>query len=165
MFNLTKSGYMNKQLKSCGKQLVKWTTVVVLVTGLNGCVAMSGLSAAMSIYDMLGGSSVLSGLANNILTSSMSDPRLSSMLSTINPSTATPQITNQLCSLLGGGCAAPFTTQQVAAGSARLTPEQQSAVSDNLGNALNAVTSNTMVRNAVVNSLGSQVSGILGALL
>jgi hypothetical protein len=165
MLNLIKSGYMNKQLKSCGKQLAKWTSVVVLVTGLNGCAAVSGLNAAMSIYDMLGGSSVLSSLANTILTSSMSDPRLSSMLSTINPSTATPQITNQLCSLLGGNCIAPFTQQQVAAGSARLTPEQQSAVSDNLGNALNAVTSNTMVRNAVVNSLGSQVSGILGALL
>jgi hypothetical protein len=156
---------MNKQLKSCGKQLAKWTSVVVLVTGLNGCAAVSGLNTAMSIYDMLGGSSVLSGLANNILTSSMSDPRLSGMLSTINPNTATPQITNQLCSILGGSCIAPFTQQQVAAGSARLTPEQQSAVSDNLGNALNAVTSNTTVRNAVVNSLGSQVSGILGALL
>ncbi|MDP3839203.1 MAG: hypothetical protein Q8Q54_09805, partial [Methylococcales bacterium] len=149
--NLIKSGYMNKQLKSCGKQLAKWTSVVVLVTGLNGCAAIAGLNAAMSIYDMLGGSSVLSGLANTILTSSMSDPRLSGMLSTINPDTATPQITNQLCSLLGGNCIAPFTQQQVAEGSARLTPEQQSAVSDNLGNALNAVTSNTMVRNAVVN--------------
>ncbi|MDP3007930.1 MAG: hypothetical protein Q8N30_02520 [Methylococcales bacterium] len=156
---------MNKQLKSCGKQLAKWTSVVVLITGLNGCAAIAGLNAAMSIYDMLGGSSVLSGLANTILTSSMSDPHLSGMLSTINPDTATPQITNQLCSLLGGNCIAPFTQQQVAEGSARLTPEQQSAVSDNLGNALNAVTSNTMVRNAVVNSLGSQVSGILGALL
>lgn len=156
---------MNKQLKSCGKQLAKWTSVVILITGLNGCAAIAGLNAAMSIYDMLGGSSVLSGLANTILTSSMSDPRLSGMLSTINPDTATPQITNQLCSLLGGNCIAPFTQQQVAEGSARLTPEQQSAISDNLGNALNAVTSNPMVRNAVVNSLGSQVSGILGALL
>jgi hypothetical protein len=156
---------MNKQLKSCGKHLAKWASVVVLVTGLNGCVAMAGVNAAMSIYDMVGGSSVLSGLASNILTASMSDPRLSSMLSTINPSTATPQITNQLCSLLGGSCTAPFTQQQVTAGAARLTPEQQSAVSANLGNALNTVTSNTMVRNAVINSLGSQVSGILGALL
>jgi hypothetical protein len=156
---------MNKQLKSCGKQLAKWTSVVVLVTGLNGCAAVSGLNAAMSIYDMLGGSTILNGLVNNLLTSSMSDPRLSSMLSTINPGTATPQITNQLCSLLGGNCIAPFTEQQVVAGAARLTPEQQSAVSDNLGNALNTVTSNTLVRNAVINSLGSQVSGILGALL
>lgn len=156
---------MKKQLKSCSKQLTKWASVVVLITGLNGCAAIATLNTAMSIYDMLGGSSVLSGLANNLLTSSMSDPRLSSMLSTINPSTATPQITNQLCSLLGGNCIAPFTEQQVAAGAARLTPEQQSAVSDNLGNALNAVTSNTMVRNTVINSLGSQVSGILGALL
>jgi|GEM_PF-6800743 len=59
----------------------------------------------------------------------------------------------KMVDLLSGSCIAP------------LTPEQQSAVSDNLGNALNAVTSNTMVRNAVVNSLGYQVSGILGALL
>ncbi len=156
---------MNKQLKSCSKPLAKWASVVVLVTGLNGCAAIATLNTAMSIYDMLGGSSVLSGLVNNLLTSSMSDPRLSIMLSTINPGTATPQITNQLCSILGGSCIAPFTQQQVAAGAARLTPEQQSAVSDNLGNALNAVTSNTMVRNAVINSLGSQVTGILGALL
>lgn len=156
---------MNKQLKSSGKHFAKWASIVVLVTGLNGCAAIATLNTAMSIYDMLGGSSVLSGLANNILTASMSDPRLSSMLSTINPGTATPQITNQLCSILGGGCVAPFTQQQVAAGAARLTPEQQSAVSDNLGNAMNAITSNTMVRNAVINSLGSQVSGILGALL
>lgn len=156
---------MNKQLKACGKQLTKWTSIVVLITGLNGCAAIATLNTAMSIYDMLGGSSVLNGLVNNLLTASMSDPRLSSMLSTINPNTATPQISNQLCSILGGGCIAPFTEQQVAAGAARLTPEQQSAVSDNLGNALNAVTSNTMVRNTVINSLGSQVSGILGALL
>lgn len=27
---------MNKQLKSCGQQLAKWASVVVLVTGLNG---------------------------------------------------------------------------------------------------------------------------------
>lgn len=165
MVNFIKNLYMNKQLKSCSKHLAKWTTVVVLLTGLNGCAAIATLNTAMSIYDMLGGSSVLSGLANNILTSSMSDPRLSSVFSTLNPGTATPQITNQLCSILGGGCAAPFTEQQVAAGVARLTPEQQSAVSDNLGHALNAVTTNPTVRNAVVNSLGSQVSGILGALL
>lgn len=152
-------------MKSCGKQLTKWASIVVLITGLNGCATIAALNTAMTIYDLLGGSSVLNGLVGNLLTSSMSDPRLSSMLSTINPGTATPQITNQLCAILGGGCTAPFSQQQVAAGSAHFTPEQRNAVSDNLGNALNAVTSNTMVRNAVMNNLGSQVTGILGALL
>ena len=139
--------------------------VTVLALGLNGCLAMSSLSTAMSIYQMLGGSDVIGGLSNTLLNSAMTDPRLSGLLGSINPTTASPQIANQLCATLGGGCAAPFSTEQVSAGAARLTPEQKTAVSDNLGTSLNAITSNPMVRDAVVKTIGSQMGGILGALL
>ena len=139
--------------------------VTLLTVALNGCVAMSSLSTAMSIYQMLGGSDVIGGLSNTLLNSAMTDPRLSGLLGSINPTTASPQIANQLCATLGGGCAAPFSNEQVSAGATRLSPEQKMAVSDNLGTSLNAITNNPTVRDAVIKSLSPQIGGILGALL
>jgi hypothetical protein len=95
----------------------------------------------------------------------MKDPRLSSLLGKVNPSVASPKVANQLCSALGGGCAAPFTDEQVAAAADKLSPDQKEAVADNFGSTLDSITSNPALREAVTQSLGPKIGGIVGALL
>jgi hypothetical protein len=107
----------------------------------------------------------ISKLAGNMVTSSMKDPRLAGLLGKVNPTAATPKVADKICSALGGGCKAPFTDQQVAAGADRLTPEQKTAVSENFGSSLNSVTNNAVLREAVTKSLGSKMGGVLGALM
>jgi hypothetical protein len=95
----------------------------------------------------------------------MKDPRLAGLLGKVNPTAATPKVADQMCAALGGGCKAPFTDQQVAAGADRLTPEQKTAVSENFGSSLSSVTNNAVLREAVTKSLGSKMGGVLGALM
>ena len=147
-------------------------TVLVTVAGLSamvlafsGCGSGMSMGTATSLYEQLGGKEVVSKLANNLVSSSMKDPRLSGLLGNVNPTTASTKMSDQLCSALGGGCQAPYSDQQVASAANRLSPEQKSAVSDNFTSSLNSVTSNPAVREAVTKALGSKMGGILGAVL
>jgi len=132
--------------------------------GLCACSGMSSMGSAGSLYDQLGGMDSVSKMANSVVSSSIKDPRLSSLLGSVNSATATPKVADQLCASLGGGCKAPYSDQQVAAAADRLTPEQKSAVSDNLSSSLGSITSNPMLRSAVTKALGPKMGGILGAL-
>jgi len=159
---------INTRLMACvsrnRRTFTKLTGVTILAMGLNGCSGMGSLGTAVNMYQMLGGADAVSSLSGGLLTSAMKDPRLSGLLGSVDPATASPKVADQMCAELGGGCKAPFSSQQVAAGADRLTPEQQTAVSDNLSKSLNSVTSNPMVRDTVTKTLGSKMGGILGAL-
>lgn len=146
------------------RTLSRFLGVVTVAAALSGCGGMESMGSAASLYQQLGGMETVNKLAGNMLTSSMKDPRLAGLLGNVSPSAATPKVANQMCATLGGGCQAPFTDQQVAAGADRLTPEQKTAVSENFGSSLNSVTSNALVREAVSKSIGSKMGGILGAL-
>jgi hypothetical protein len=139
--------------------------VAVLAIGPNGCSGMGSMGSTASLYQQLGGMDSMSKLAGNMVSSSMKDPRLAGLLGKVNPTAATPKVADQMCAALGGGCKAPLTDQQVAAGAARLTPEQKTAVSENFGSSLNSVTNNAVLREAVTKSLGSKMGGVLGALM
>lgn len=139
--------------------------VAVLAVGLNGCSGMGSMGSTASLYQQLGGMDSMSKLAGNMVSSSMKDPRLAGLLGKVNPTAATPKVADQMCAALGGGCKAPLTDQQVAAGADRLTPEQKTAVSENFGSSLNSVTNNAVLREAVTKSLGSKMGGVLGALM
>jgi truncated hemoglobin YjbI len=138
--------------------------VVLIAIGLNGCSGMGSMGSATSLYQQLGGMDTVSKLAGNMVTSSMTDPRLAGLLGKVNPSTATPKVADQMCAALGGGCKPAFTDQQMAAAASRLTPEQKTAVSENFSSSLNSVTSNSVLREAVTKSLGSKMGGILAVL-
>jgi hemoglobin len=151
---------------------ISWVAgVAALAIGLGGCSGMgstgssSTMAAANSLYQQLGGMDTMTKLGSDFVASSMKDPRLSSLLGKVNPTVASPKVADQLCAALGGGCKAPYTDEQIATAANRLTPEQKTAVSDNFGSTLNAITSNPALRDAVTKSLSSKLSGIVGGIL
>ena len=146
--------------------LVTAAGISALVLAFSGCSGgMSSMGTATSLYEQLGGKEAISKLANNLVSSSIKDPRLSGLLGNVNATTASSKVSDQMCSALGGGCQAPYSDQQLTSAANRLTPEQKSAVSDNFSSSLNSVTSNPAVREAVTKALGSKMGGIVGAVL
>jgi truncated hemoglobin YjbI len=123
------------------------------------------MGSSAELFQQLGGMDSVSKLAGSMLNSSMQDPRLSGLLGGVDKSAASSKVADQMCSALGGGCAAPYTNDQLSAAANKLSPAQKSAVSDNFTTALNSVTSNPAVREAVTKSLGSKMGGIVGALI
>ena len=141
------------------------TAIVIL--GLGGCSSMSSVSSAASLYSKLGGSSSVSSLASNFVGSSLKDPRLAELTAgkSTDASAATSKVSEQLCSMLGGGCKAPLTDSQVNSAASKVSPAQASAISDNFASSLNKVVSDPSVRQLVTSSVGSKLPGILGGVL
>jgi truncated hemoglobin YjbI len=141
----------------------KWLVVLVLSTGLG-----TGAASAQTlgeVFEMIGGMDTVSKLSSTLLKSAASDPRLSGLLGKMNTSTASPKLADQMCAMLGGGCKAPLTDQQVTAGAKKLNPSQSKALSENFNSALNAVSSNPLVKDAVIKAIGPKLGGIVGALI
>jgi len=122
------------------------------------------LTSAMNLYQQLGGAETVNKLAGSLLTVAKKDSRLASVLGKVQSATAAPKLSNQLCSTLGGGCAAPFTDAQIASASEKLTSTQKTAVAETLKSSLKTVTSNPLVRDAITKALGPQLGGILALL-
>ena len=144
------------------QRLFKWLVALAFSAGLAGPSLGQTLG---SVFEMLGGMDTVSKLAGSLLKSSASDPRLAGVLGKLNTSAATPKLADQMCAMLGGGCKAPLTDQQIAAGASKLDGTQTKALGDHLSSALSAVSSNPLVREAVTKAIGPKLGGIVGALI
>ena len=143
--------------------LFKWFAVLVFSAGL---LAGASLGQTLgSVFEMMGGMDPVSKLAGDLLKSSASDPRLAGLLGKLNASAATPKLADQMCAMLGGGCKAPLTDQQITAGAKKFDGSQTKALGDHLNSALSAVSSNPLVREAVSKAVGPKLGGIVGALI
>lgn len=138
--------------------------VVVLATG---CSSMQSATSSLSAFQQLGGTSNLTSIASGFVNSALKDPRLSGLMAgkSIDPAAASGKLSNQLCSMLGGGCKAPLTDSQIKAGASKVSPDQSKAISDNFTSALKNVVSDPSVQQLVVNTVGSKLPGIVGGLL
>lgn len=148
---------ISRAARTCG------AAVLLLAVGAHARAA-DPLSSATNLYEQLGGAKSMSKMAGSLLGSASKDPRLSGLVGGVDQATASPKVADQLCATLGGGCAAPFTDDQVAAAADQLTPEQKSAVNDGLKSSLKSLTSNPMVRDAAAKALGPKLGGILSLL-
>src|SRR5262245_61314669 len=128
--------------------------MTALTLALSGCSGLSSAGSAASLFNQVGGMDTVAKLGGDLLSASMKDPRLSSLLGNVDAAAASPKVAKQLCSALGGGCAAPFSDDQISKAANKLSPDQKAAVADNFGSALNAVTSNPAVREGVTKALG-----------
>ena len=126
--------------------------------------AADPLTSAMNLYQQLGGAETVGKLASSLLGSAKKDSRLAGLLGTASSATATPQLSNQVCAILGGGCAAPFTDAQIASATQKLTSPQKAAVAETLKSSLKAVTGNPLVRDAITKALGPKLGGVLALL-
>ena len=127
---------------------------------------MGSIGSAASAFDQLGGMSTVNKLASGFVNSSIKDPRLSALTAgrSVDAAASTAKVSDQLCSILGGGCKAPFTDAQLSSAAGKLSPEQSKALSDNFSSTLNSLASNPAVRDAVTKSIGSKLGGLGGLL-
>src|SRR5262245_23309031 len=143
------------------------TAAVALFSAfLAGCSSMGSLGSAASVFDQLGGMNTVNQLASGFVNSSLKDPRLSGLIAgkSVDAAASSVKVSDQLCSILGGGCKAPLTDSQLSAAASKLSPGQASALSDNFTSTLNSVASNPAVRDAVTKAVGSKLGGLGGLL-
>jgi len=141
----------------------RWLALTLLGLGL---VVHEGTGQTLgSLFQMLGGMDTVTKLASGLLQSSASDPRLAGVLGKVDTSAVAPKLADQMCSMLGGGCKAPLTDPQIAAGASRLNESQTKALGDNFSSALSSVASNPLVREGVSKVIAPKLGGIVGALI
>ena len=134
---------------------------------LLGCSSSGSLPsvAAQGLMSQVGGMDSVSRLAGSLLGSLQADSRLSALLAGHDTGAMQPTLANQLCSMLGGGCAAPLSQEQIATGAKKLTSAQANAVKEKFASSLGALNLSSMLQSAVSNTIAPKLPGIIGALL
>lgn len=145
------------------KILGRWLAVIMFSAALG--VSQSIAQSIGGLFQMMGGMDTVSKLASGLLQSSASDPRLAGVMGKVNVGAVSPKLADQMCSMLGGGCKAPLTDDQIAAGASKLDAPQTKALGDNFSSALGNVTSNPLVKEGVSKAIGPKLGGIVGALI
>src|SRR4051794_28162568 len=103
----------------------RWLTLSMIAMALAaGQGIAQNLPNLGSMFQMMGGMDSIKKLSTNLLQSAVKDPRLTGLLGTVDPTAASPKLADQMCSMLGGGCKAPLSEQQIAAGSGKLDTTQ-----------------------------------------
>ncbi len=143
--------------------LGRTATVLLLASSVAAC---SSMGSTTSAFDQLGGMSSVNKLADGLVNSSLNDPRLSGLTagSRANATASATKVSDQLCSMLGGGCKAPFSSDQLSAAMNKLSPEQSKALTENFNSTLNSVASNPAVRESVTKAIGGKLGGLGGLL-
>ena len=136
--------------------------IILVALAMNGC---SPVGTAVSLYEQLGGMGQVTKLAGGMMNSLASNPDMLSLLSNVDTGAATGKLADQLCSALGGGCSAPFSANQIADAAGKLSPAQTEAVTESFDSALKTVSDSPELVSPITESLGSQLGGIVGALL
>jgi hypothetical protein len=138
--------------------------VFSIVLGCGGSSGVAGM-AAPGLMGQVGGMDSVSKLAGSFLESSAGDSRLSGLLGGGKTDAMKPKLSNQLCSILGGGCEAPVSESEIAKGAEKLTPTQADAVKENFGSSLGGMNLSSSVQSAVSKAVAPKLPGIIGALL
>ena|SRR5215471_7011478 len=142
---------------------IRWLAPLILGLGLGGG---DGIAQSIgNLFQMMGGMDTVGKLSSNLLKSSASDPRLAGVLGKVDANAVSPKLADQMCSILGGGCKAPLTDQQIAAGAGKLDKAQTQALSENFSSQLKSISSNPLVRDGVSKAIAPKLGGIVGALI
>ena len=140
--------------------------VLGIAGGIAGCGgAMSGAKGAMSLYEQVGGMDQINSLTDKFMANVSSDSRTKSLLANADQASVKSKLSNQLCSMTGGGCAAPLTDSQIAAGAKKVDPATTSALNDSLSKAVGSMSSSSVVKDTLTKAIGPKLGGIVGGLL
>jgi hypothetical protein len=143
--------------------LGRWLAITMFSTVLG--VSQGDAQTIGSLFQMMGGMDTVSKLASGLLQSSANDPRLSGVMGKMSEGSVSPKLANQMCSILGGGCKAPLTDQQIAAGASKLDASQTKALGDNFSSVLGNVITNPLVKEGVSKAIGPKLGGMIGGLI
>jgi hemoglobin len=123
------------------------------------------LSSLKSLYSMVGGDKAVAQISNDMLVTAASDSRLKPLLGNTDVKTLAPQVTEQVCAILGGDCKPPLSSQQVADGAKKLDATQTSALTEAFNGALSKSGANSATQGLVSKAVGPKIGGIIGGLL
>jgi hypothetical protein len=141
----------------------RWLAVAML-SAVIGVSQSTGQTIA-GLFQTMGGMDTVTKLASGLLQSSASDPRLAGLMGKVDAGSISPKLADQMCSMLGGGCKAPLTNQQIATGASKLDASQTKALSENFSSTLGNVTTNPLVKEGVSKAIRPKLGGIVGALI
>ena len=141
----------------------RWLAVAMFSAALG--VSQSTGQTVGGLFQTMGGMDTVSKLASGLLQSSASDPRLAGVMGKLDAGSISPKLADQMCSMLGGGCKAPLTNQQIATGASKLDASQTKALSDNFSSTLGKVTTNPLVKEGVSKAIRPKLGGMVGALI
>jgi hypothetical protein len=149
------------------RELRRYWFALLALSMILGCSGSSGVTgmAAQGLMSQMGGMGSMSKLAGSFLQTSAADSRLSGLLGAGDVDAMQPKLSNQLCSMLGGGCKAPVSDDEIAKGAQKLTPAQSEAVNDNFSQSLGGMNFSSALQSAVKNAVAPKLPGIIGALL
>jgi hypothetical protein len=148
--------------------------VLALVAGMAACGATetatsTGAAASTGsvtgLFDQLGGMSNVRSLSDTFVNNVASDTRTSNMLSNTNVGSLKTKLSDQLCAMIGGGCKAPLTGNQIADAGKNVDAKTSSALTDNFTKALDTIKATPIVKESMTKLVGPQLSGIVTALL
>lgn len=151
------------------KKLVFAACGIAAILAVQSASAQFGSLSSLggSAFQMLGGTQGVESLASSLVKSSLKDPRLASLVQgkKVDTAATSSKMSDQLCSMLGGGCTAPLTDAQVASAASKVTPTQSKAIWSHFNSALGKVASDPMVRELVTKAVGDKLPGVVAALL
>src|SRR5262245_26246252 len=127
----------------------RWCVTILLALvalALNGC---SSLGSSASLFKQLGGMDTVKSLSSEFLKNVSGDSRVGGLLAGQDVSSLSSKLTSQICSMTGGDCKAPLSSQQIADAAKKIDPNTSSALSDNFTKALDTVTSSSTVRDSI----------------
>jgi hypothetical protein len=132
-----------------------------------GCSGSGGMAtaAAQGLMSEMGGMGSMSKLAGSFLQTSAADSRLSGLMNADDADAMQPKLSNQFCSMLGGGCAAPLSEDQIAKGAEKVTPAQSDVLKEDFGKSLGGMNFSSALQDAVKQAVAPKLPGIIGALL
>jgi hypothetical protein len=136
-----------------------------VLAAFSGCGSM-GSMAGSNLFSKIGGSNVRN-MAGDLVNNSIHDPRLAALTQgrNIDAAASSGKVSDQLCSMLGGGCRAPLSNTQVAEAAGRVTPEQSRAISEHFDSSLVHASNDPAVRDRIRQAVGDKIPGVLGGIL
>ena len=147
------------------KRITLSAWLAVLTLGAVIGVHESAAQMMGSLFQMIGGTDTLTKVASSLLQSSASDPRLAGLLGKADISSLSPKLADQMCSMVGGGCKAPLTDEQIKAGESKVDESQSKALGENFASSLKGVTDNPLVTQGLTKAIAPKLGGIVGALV
>ena len=146
-----------------------WAACVVALAAaaFSGCGSVESMAGGGSnLFSQVGGGNVRN-MAGDLVNNSLKDPRLASLTGgrNVDAAASAGKVSNQLCSLMGGGCRPPLSNTELAEGASRVTPEQSRAISEHFDSSLTHASPDPAVRDRIRQAVGDKVPSVLGGIL
>lgn len=159
--------------KGVRKESMMRTCVLAACVAALAAVSFSGCSSVGSmagggsdLFSRVGGGN-LRNMAGDLVNKSLRDPRLASLTGgrDIDSAASAGKVSNQLCSMMGGGCRAPLNNTELAEGASRVTPEQSQALSEHFDSSLVRASPDPAVRDRIRQAVGDKIPSVMGGIL